>query len=146
MIRTIAIATLLLATAAIASACDVTDLGATPVGPSEGALGSPSVSPSAVPSPTFVRPTPTPLPTFLVHVVQRGDTLTSIAKSFGTTAQSLAYWNRATYPTLDPESGRYAPNSIKAGWLLRLIPYGEVDPEDLPPADTPAPTPAASTP
>ena len=37
-------------------------------------LGGPSSRPS------FVRPTPTPLPTFLVYTVRPGDTLTSIAR------------------------------------------------------------------
>ena len=142
MIRPLAIATLLLGTAALVSACD---LALEPTaGPSDAAVGSAAASPSAVLSPSFVRPTPTPLPTFVVYEVRSGDTLTSIAKAFGTKAQSVAYWNRASYPSLDPESSRYAPNAIQVGWLLQLIPNAEVDPEDLPPARTPSPTPAAS--
>jgi hypothetical protein len=82
--------------------------------------------------PSFVRPTPTPLPTFLVYTVRPGDTLTSIARQFGTTARSIAFWNRTTYPSLDPDSTDYAPDSIKAGWDLLLVPGIELDPEDLP--------------
>ncbi len=82
--------------------------------------------------PSFVRPTPTPLPTFLVYTVRPGDTLTSIARLFGTTARSIAFWNRATYPSLDPDSPQYAPDSIKAGWNLLLVPEVELDPDDLP--------------
>jgi hypothetical protein len=82
--------------------------------------------------PSFVRPTPTPLPTFLVYTVRPGDTLTSIARQFGTTARSIAFWNRTTYPSLDPDSTDYAPDSIKAGWKLLLVPDIELDPEDLP--------------
>ena len=92
-------------------------------------VASPS-GPSSRPS--FIRPTPTPLPTFLVYTVRPGDTLTSIARQFGTTARSIAFWNRTTYPTLDPDSPQYAPDSIRAGWNLLLIPELELDPEDLP--------------
>lgn len=101
------------------------------------------------PAPSFVRPTPTPQPTFLVYVVAPGDTLSSIANAYATRAQSIAYWNRATYPSLDPESPRYDPNAIQVGWTLVLIPFGEVDPEDLPPpAATPTPlaTPSPESP
>jgi spore germination protein YaaH len=79
-----------------------------------------------------VRPTPTPLPTFLVYTVRPGDTLTSIARQFRTTPRSIAFWNRTTYPSLDPDSPGYAPDSIKAGWDLMLVPDVELDPEDLP--------------
>jgi nucleoid-associated protein YgaU len=79
------------------------------------------------PSPSFVRPTPTPLPTFLSYVVQSGDTLDSIATAHGTTARSLAFWNRAAYPSLDPDSPGYDPNRIKIGWVLLLVPETEID-------------------
>jgi LysM domain len=93
--------------------------------------GSPSPSgPSARPS--FTYPTPTPLPTFLVYTVRSGDTLTSIAREHATTARSIAFWNRQRYPSLDPDSPRYAPNRIEVGWQLLLIPNLELDPEDLP--------------
>jgi hypothetical protein len=133
MTRHMASLSLLLAASLAVAACDLS------------ALDPPSVVPSVAPapsisaSPSFVRPTPLPQPTFLVYVVAAGDTLSSIAANFGTKAQSLAYWNRATYPSLDPESARYDPNRIKIGWTLLLIPFGEVDPEDLPPRSTTAP-------
>ena len=93
--------------------------------------GSPSPSgPSARPS--FTYPTPTPLPTFLVYTVRSGDTLTSIAREHATTARSIAFWNRRRYPSLDPDSPRYAPNRIEVGWQLLLVPNLELDPEDLP--------------
>ena len=89
--------------------------------------------------PSFIRPTPTPLPTFLLVVVHSGDTLTSIARTHGTTARSIAFWNRDVYPSLDPDSPTYAPNRIEVGWLLRLVPNVELDPEDLPePSGSPA--------
>ena len=110
---------------------------------------SPSVAPATptpaptgpTPSPSFVRPTPLPSPTFLVYVVRSGDTLTSIARQFQTTAFSLAAWNRGKYPSLDPDSPTYEPDRIQPGWTLQLIPGREIDAEELlePPA-TPAPS------
>jgi hypothetical protein len=102
---------------------------------------APGVSPAAptptpgptdpTPLPSFVRPTPTPLPPFTTYVVKRGDTLTSIAKRFKTDARSIAYWNRARYKGLDPESPRYRPDNIKVGWTLKIL-RGQayVPPED----------------
>jgi len=92
------------------------------------------------PTPSFVRPTPTPQPTFLIYTVVSGDNLNKIAKRFGTTGRSIAYWNRATYPSLDPDSDVYKPNYVVIGWRLSLIPNAVVDPENLPPpASTPTP-------
>ena len=105
--------------------------------------GSTSTSGGPTPSPSFVRPTPIPSPTFLVYEVQPGDTLTSIARLFGTTARSIAYWNRARYPSLDPDSRTYEPNRIEAGWTLQLIPTAVVDEDELP---DPTPTPELSSP
>ena len=111
---------------------------------------NPSPAPSASPGPSgptappsFVRPTPLPGPTFFVYVVRPGDSLSSIARSFSTTPFSLAVWNRATYPSLDPESEGYDPNRIVVGWMLRLIPNAEVDEEDLL-EPTPAPSPSGA--
>jgi hypothetical protein len=84
------------------------------------------------PTPSFVRPTPTPQPTFLLYTVAAGDNLGKIAKRFKTSGRSIAYWNRATYPSLDPDSGTYRPDYLKVGWTLLLIPNSEVDPENLP--------------
>ena len=123
--------------------------------PSGGATASAAVAATPMPAPTatsggsggptFVRPTPTPLPTFLAYVVKAGDTLTSIARRYRTTARSIAFWNRSQHPSLDPDSPSYRPNRIEVGWILVLVPDVELDPEDLPPAPVPAPTPAASS-
>jgi hypothetical protein len=104
-------------------------------------IGGPTTSPS------FIRPTPNPSPTFLVYEVQAGDTLTSIARLFGTTARSIAYWNRTRYPSLDPDSSTYEPNRIEVGWTLQLIPTEVVDEDELPdPTPTPdSPAPAAGS-
>ncbi len=69
-----------------------------------------------------------------------GDTLTSIARLFRTTARSIAFWNRANHPSLDPDSSTYAPDRIQAGWNLYLVPDVELDPEDLPEEPSPAPS------
>ena len=95
-------------------------------------------------SPSFIRPTPNPSPTFLVYEVQPGDSLTSVARLFGTTARSIAYWNRARYPSLDPDSSGYEPDRIEVGWTLQLIPTAVVDEDELP-DPTPTPTPRAAS-
>lgn len=114
-------------------------------GPATPAQRSPGAGPSATPS--FVRPTPNPSPTFLVYEVRAGESLTSIARLFGTTARSIAFWNRARYPSLDPDSEAYEPNRIEVGWTLLLIPTEVVDEDELPDlTPTPTPTPASPTP
>lgn len=104
-------------------------------GPASAPIPTPSQSMSA---PTFVRPTPSPLPSFTSYVVKSGDTLSSIAKSFRTTARSIAWWNRGAYPILDPQSGSYDPNHLEIGWVLVLLPGTVVD-ENNPPTPSPAP-------
>jgi peptidoglycan/xylan/chitin deacetylase (PgdA/CDA1 family) len=112
-----------------------------PSGPSA-APGTPTpTGPS--PSPTFVRPTPSPAPTFLLYTVKPGDSLNSIAREFRTTGRSIAWWNRGTYPTLDPESEAYDPNTIRVGWVLNVLPDSVVDDENPP---TPSPGPPTAPP
>lgn len=108
--------------------------------------GSPAATPvlsagptGPTPRPSFVPPTPTPAPTFLVHVVGRGESLTTIARLYETTPRSIAFWNRTTYPSLDPESPDYSPNLVKVGWALLLIPRHIVDDEGNP-AASPGPS------
>lgn len=79
------------------------------------------------------------------YVVRAGDTLSSIARSFSTSPRSLAWWNRGTYPTLDPESEAYAPNHIEPGWTLVLIPGVIVD-DASPPSASPGSSGALPTP
>jgi LysM domain-containing protein len=101
--------------------------------------------PTPTPAPTFARPTPSPAPTFLTYTVKAGDTLNSIAKRYRTTGRSIAWWNRGRYPSLDPESATYDPNTIRRGWVLVLLPDTVVD-DDNPPTPSPGPrgSPAAS--
>ncbi|HEY6570268.1 MAG TPA: LysM domain-containing protein [Candidatus Limnocylindrales bacterium] len=94
---------------------------------------TPGPTPTAPPTPTPTPgpPTPTPGPTFRLYKVQRGDTLTRVARRFKTSTRSLSYWNREKYPTLDPESARYRPDRLELGWVLQVIPNKEyVAPED----------------
>ena len=117
--------TLVLSLAAAVAGCLPPAVG--PAGSTDASAAAVSPTPSPgptgpTPSPSFVRPTPTPMPTFMAYVVKAGDSLNTIAHRFGTKARSIAFWNRATYPTLDPESSKYAPNSIRIGWTLVLIP------------------------
>lgn len=109
-----------------------------PGGPS--AVVTPSPSPA---EPTFIRPTPSPEPSFTAYVVRSGDTLSSIAKVYRTTARSIAWWNRGAYPSLDPESEGYDPNRLQVGWVLMVLPDSIVD-ETNPP--TPSPGPSSSAP
>ena len=119
---------------------------------SSAALVTPTPTPvptpaGPTPTPSFVRPTPTPQPTFLIYTVVRGDSLESIAKRFKTSGRSIAYWSRALYPSLDPDSRNYKPDYIAIGWTLLLVPGKEVDPENLPPepgAPSPSATPSAA--
>ena len=124
-------------------------------GPGPGPTGTPpgSETPLATPSPsagapTFARPTPSPAASFTSYVVRPGDTLNSIAKQFSTTGRSIAWWNRGTYPSLDPESDSYDPDRLEVGWTLLLIPGVEVDDTNPPtpsPGPTTAPVPSATT-
>jgi peptidoglycan/xylan/chitin deacetylase (PgdA/CDA1 family) len=80
----------------------------------------------------------------LAYLVKTGDTLTSIARQYETTARSIAFWNRETYPSLDPESGGYDPDRIGVGWTLMLIPGAVYEPGDGPTSPPASPTPPGS--
>jgi hypothetical protein len=117
---------LLAATVAIAAAaCLPASVRPTPSPPP---TPTPTPTPSPTPTPTPAPPTPTPAPTFLLHTVRRGDTLTSLARKYKTTGRSIAYWNRDEYPSLDPESPDYRPNTLQRGWVLKVHPGQEYTP------------------
>jgi len=115
---------------ALAVAAAVVAAGCLPA-EAPGASSAPGPS-GPTPRPSFVAPTPTPAPTFAIYTVTRGDSLNSIADRYGTSARSIAYWNRDTYPSLDPEGPGYKPNLLKVGWTLRIIPHAEFDEQTLP--------------
>jgi len=105
------------------------------LGPTATPAATPTGSATASAGPTATpvgSPGPTAGPTFTNYVVRSGDNLFSIARQFGTTARSLAWWNRLAHPTLDPTSEAYAPSHIEVGWTLLVIP-GAVASELVPP-------------
>ncbi len=132
---------LLLVALVVVAGCLPSTVGPTPTpGPT---TATPSVAPSAADTPTPGPPTAAPTPGPVIHVVAPGESLLSIARRYDTTGRSIAYWNRATYPSLDPESADYNPNRIEVGWRLAVFPGREYDPvagESLPPAPTPQAT------
>jgi LysM domain len=136
---------LLVATVALA-ACVPEPAGRAPASTTAVVTPAPTPNPTPpgpTPVPSYVRPTPKPQPTFLIHVVAPGETLVAIARRYGTTGRSIAYWNRLRYPSLDPDSRRYKPDYLLVGWSLDIIPNHEVDPEDLPDGpETAAPSPS----
>lgn len=130
---------LMVALAALATAClPPVSRGPADAGPATSGAVTPTVAlPSGptgpTPRPSFVPPTPTPAPTFAVHTVASGDNLNSIGKKYGTSARSIAFWNRSTYPSLDPESSDYRPDLLKLGWTLFLIPNVILTDDEAPP-------------
>ena len=123
--------------------------GSNPSGGPPGGSAAPTASSSPA-LPSFVRPTPSPLPSFTSYRVMPGDTLSSIARGFGTTGRSIAWWNRGTYPSLDPESEGYEPDRLDVGWLLAILPNTVVDDNNPPtpspdPNATPTPSPSGPT-
>lgn len=111
-------------------------------GRSQVVVEPPATPAGPTPAVTFARPTPTPAPTFRTYLVKAGDTLNSIARRFDTDGRSIAWWNRGFYPSLDPESPDYDPNTIRIGWALVVIPDMIVDEENPPePIGTPRETP-----
>jgi peptidoglycan/xylan/chitin deacetylase (PgdA/CDA1 family) len=130
---------------AIAVAAILALVAACSLGTDGAASATPATSTSAVPSGNRpFKPTPLPSPTFGRYVVRKGDTLAAIAERFGTSVESLGYWNRTRYPSLDPDSPRYRPDQIQAGWTLRYLPDSEVDPNNLPPGPSAATSPRAT--
>jgi peptidoglycan/xylan/chitin deacetylase (PgdA/CDA1 family) len=121
----------------LAAACAVPGTSGSPaslVPEAATAVPSPTAAPSASSPSRPFRPTPTPAPTFATWLVRPGDTLIALAERLETTPESLAYWNRARYPSLDPDSPAYRPDRIEAGWQLAYMPGAVVDPENLPSA------------
>ena len=103
----------------------------------------PTVTPIPTATPTIPLATPSPTPAFLAYTVVAGDSLSKIASRFDTTWQSLVYWNRDRYRSLDPASPTYNPSWIQTGWQLLLRPGVTIAYE--PPLPAP-PTPLPGTP
>jgi peptidoglycan/xylan/chitin deacetylase (PgdA/CDA1 family) len=97
-----------------------------PVSEEPTAAPSPSMGPSASPDPSPFGGTE--------HTVRAGESLTGIARLYGTTLEQLQDWNADRYPSL-----RANPGIIEPGWVLIV---------SLEPGVTPRPTatPAPATP
>ncbi len=119
---------------------------ASPTAAATTAVASGSSSPTAgsATPPASSAPTASPSPSFFVYTVVRGDSLLSIARRYGTSGRSIAYWNRDTYPSLDPDSKGYDPNRIEIGWKLKLIPNVTLDDQVTTPSRRPTPIPIPS--
>lgn len=100
--------------------------------------GSPLPTPaSEEPSPTL--PTATEIPAGTTYTVQGGDSLSSIARAWGTSVAQLQAWNADRYPSLTDD-----PASLQSGWVLVVA--AEAGATPLPNA-TPRPaTPPPATP
>jgi peptidoglycan-N-acetylglucosamine deacetylase len=92
--------------------------------PAPSGSDDPSVAPSLDPSPSAVVGT--------TYTVAPGDSLSAIARAYGTTAAQLQAWNGGTYPSLVTD-----PGVIEPGWVL--IVSGD-------PGVTPLPTPTPPPP
>jgi peptidoglycan/xylan/chitin deacetylase (PgdA/CDA1 family) len=83
-------------------------------------------------------PSATPASAGTAYTVKPGDTLSLIARTWGTTVQQLQAWNAASHPSLVTD-----PNTLQAGWVL--IVAGDPGTTPLPTvAPTTRPTPAPS--
>ncbi len=103
--------------------------------PSSSEGGSPTVMPSASERASG-SPTASPTPTSgTTYTVRRGDSLSGIARAYGTTASQLTEWNRGRYPSLVG-----APNVIEPGWILVVSPEPNVTPRPTAAPATPNPT------
>jgi peptidoglycan/xylan/chitin deacetylase (PgdA/CDA1 family) len=60
-------------------------------------------------------PSATAPPTGTTYTVRGGDTLSSIARAWGTTVQQLQAWNAGSHPSLVSD-----PNTLQSGWLLTV--------------------------
>ena len=104
--------------------------GSTPtIGLPGGGAFSPAPSESASPDPASspsVDPTASPV-AGTTYTVQRGDSLSSIARRFGTSAQQIQTWNAARYPSLATD-----PGTIEPGWVLIVSDDPGAQPASLP--------------
>jgi peptidoglycan/xylan/chitin deacetylase (PgdA/CDA1 family)/LysM repeat protein len=114
------------------------------VSPTPSAGGSASQQPSPIQTPfgtilpgeiESAAPSATDGLSRTTYTVRAGDTLSSIARAWGTTVQQLQAWNAGTYPSLGTD-----PNALEVGWILTVA--GDPRTTPLPTAaPTVAPTP-----
>ncbi len=112
------------------------------VSPTPSAGGTASQPPIETPFGTILpsevessAPSATVAPSGTTYTVRGGDTLSSIARAWGTTVQQLQAWNAGAHPSLAND-----PNTLQAGWVLTVA--GDPGTTPLPTtAPTAAPTP-----
>jgi len=128
----------LLGFAVVLAACGG-NASATPT-PSEASLpGSASAEPSLAPThAASASASAAPSAAVMTYTVQPGDTLFSIARTWGTSVAQLQAWNADRYPALAAD-----PDVLQAGWTI--VVSGSPDATPLPTAapttrPTPAPT------
>jgi peptidoglycan/xylan/chitin deacetylase (PgdA/CDA1 family) len=111
---------------------------ATPTAPTDPASRAPSSeqTPSGSPAPTATASTAAIAPPdgATTYSVRPGDSLASIARSHGTSAEQLQAWNGERYPTLLTD-----PDVLEPGWVL-IVDAGE----HVTPLPSPTPPPTAS--
>jgi peptidoglycan/xylan/chitin deacetylase (PgdA/CDA1 family) len=129
----------LLSCLVLVSACQVATPTASPLQTDEPtATAAPTDRPS--PSPTAsASPSPSG-EAFTSYTVRAGDTLYRIAAAYETSWQSLVFWNKDRYGSLNPGDPSYDPGRIEVGWVLVLEP-GVVLAYEPGPGTTPRPSP-----
>ena len=141
----------LLAAAAIVASCGTPQASPSPSAPPPSAPASPDASPGGSGSATPGSPEPTssapvaspsvppegPTEPSGSYTVQPGDTLFSIATSFGVTVEQLQAWNAERYPSLASD-----PDTLQVGWVI-LVAGDPVQPPAQP-TQAPPPPPSAS--
>jgi peptidoglycan/xylan/chitin deacetylase (PgdA/CDA1 family) len=122
-----------LAASLLLSACTAASPSLVPSSsPSASLAPTGSSAPSTVETPS---PTRTDEPG-TTYTVQAGDTLSSIARTWGTTIAQLQAWNGERYPSLVGD-----PDSLQTGWVLVV----SADPDaTLPATPSPRPPPVGS--
>ncbi|HYN64237.1 MAG TPA: polysaccharide deacetylase family protein, partial [Candidatus Limnocylindrales bacterium] len=117
----------LLLSACTAASPTLVPPSSTSASPTPTGSSAPSAGATATPEPTDAPGT--------TYTVQGGDTLSSIARTWGTTIAQLQAWNGERYRSLAGD-----PDSLQAGWVLIVSGDPGATPRP-PPAVTPAPTP-----
>ncbi|TMB54241.1 MAG: LysM peptidoglycan-binding domain-containing protein, partial [Chloroflexi bacterium] len=128
--------------ALVLAACGSASPPASEGGPSASAGESSSSGLASPSSPATASPSESPQASVpsggASYTVRSGDTLSLIARSWGTTVELLQAWNAGRYPSLAAD-----PGTVQVGWVL--IVSGDPDATPLPtPVVAPAPTPPAS--
>jgi peptidoglycan/xylan/chitin deacetylase (PgdA/CDA1 family)/LysM repeat protein len=104
--------------------------------------GLPTTAPSASASPSASADVPTATPQSTVapgsttYTVLGGDTLSSIARAWGTTVNQLQAWNADRHPSLVDD-----PHSLEAGWILIVAAETGATPVATPTAGASSPSP-----